>query len=370
MFYVFFESVLPILFIIIIVYGSGINRIRSAYLLFLYTLFGSLFMLLAILTIYNYASTTDFLSLSLKEINFDNQKWLWIAFFLAFAVKTPLWPLASWLYRAHADSPLAGSILLAGTILKLATYGFLRISISILPDACAYYGPLVQTIAIVSLIYASLSTIIQEDTKVLVAYSSIAHMAVVVLGLFSNTTIGIEGAILLSIAHGFVSPALFMCVGGVIYDQLHSRQIKSISGLVTYMPVFSVLFLLFTLSNTGIPLSLNFLGEQFALIGVWESNPIVAILGASGIVLSACYSVFFYNKLTFGVYTMHKRELYLPNADKHNYKPLHLTVPQDVNRRELVLLITLLIPTILLGVCPGSVLESLHISVTQLIYTI
>ena len=243
LFYIFFESVLPVLFIIIIVYGSGVNRIRSALLFFLYTLAGSLFMLLAILQIYSYVGSTDFQFISLNEISLDSQKILWLAFFLAFAVKTPLWPLTGWLYRAHADSPLAGSILLAGTILKFATYGYIRVLINLLPDASHYFSPLIQTIAIVTLIYSSLATIIQQDTKSLIAYSSIAHMSVVILGLFSNTIQGIEGAILLSLAHGFVSPALFICVGGVNYERTGTRIIQYIRGLVTYMPVFTILFL-------------------------------------------------------------------------------------------------------------------------------
>ena len=305
LFYIFFESVLPVLFIVIIVYGSGVNRIRSALLFFLYTLAGSLFMLLAILQIYSYVGSTDFQFISLNEISLESQKILWLAFFLAFAVKTPLWPFTGWLYRAHADSPLAGSILLAGTILKFATYGYIRVLINLLPDASHYFGPLVQTIAVVTLIYSSLATIIQQDTKSLIAYSSIAHMSVVILGLFSNSIQGIEGAILLSLAHGFVSPALFICVGGVIYERTGTRIIHYMRGLVTYMPVFTILFFIFTLANTGIPLSLNFLGEQLSLIGIWNHSPIVAAVGATGIVFSACYSVYLYNRLSYGLYSPH-----------------------------------------------------------------
>jgi NADH-ubiquinone oxidoreductase chain 4 len=350
LFYIFFESVLPILFIIIVVYGSGENRIRSALLFFLYTLAGSLFMLLAILQIYSVIGSTDFQLLSLSEINLESQKILWLAFFIAFAVKTPLWPLTGWLYRAHADSPLAGSILLAGTILKFATYGYLRVLINFLPDASNYFGPLVQTIAIVTLIYSSFATIVQQDTKSLIAYSSIAHMSVVILGLFSNTIQGIEGAILLSLAHGFVSPALFICVGGVIYERTGTRIIHYIRGLATMMPVFTILFFIFTLANTGLPLTLNFLGEQLSLIGIWERSPIIAALGATGIVLSACYSIYLYNRVSYGVYSPH-------------LKPL-----QDISRREFNVLIALLIPTIALGVCPNVILDSLHLSVSSLLY--
>jgi NADH-ubiquinone oxidoreductase chain 4 len=352
LFYIFFESVLPILFLIIIVYGSGEARIRSALLLFLYTLAGSLFMLLAILQIYSYVGSTDFQIISLSEINLNSQKYLWLGFFLAFAVKTPLWPLTGWLYRAHADSPLAGSILLAATILKFATYGYLRVLINFLPDATNYFSPLVQTIAIITLIYASLATIIQQDTKALIAYSSIAHMSIVILGLFSNTIQGIEGALLLALAHGFVSPALFVCVGGVIYDRTGTRIIHYVRGLVTYMPVFTILFLIFTLSNTGIPLTLNFLGEQLSLIGIWERSPLIAALGATGIVLSAIYSIYLYNRISYGIYSPH-------------LKPI-----KDISRREFNLLISLLLPTILLGIFPNVILDGLHFPISSLLYNI
>jgi len=352
LFYIFFESVLPILFLIIIVYGSGEARIRSALLLFLYTLAGSLFMLLAILQIYSYVGSTDFQIISLSEINLESQKILWLGFFIAFAVKTPLWPLTGWLYRAHADSPLAGSILLAATILKFATYGYLRVLINFLPDATNYFSPLVQTIAIITLIYASLATIVQQDTKALIAYSSVAHMSVVILGLFSNTIQGIEGAILLALAHGFVSPALFICVGGIIYDRTGTRIIHYVRGLVTYMPVFTILFFIFTLSNTGIPLTLNFLGEQLSLIGIWERSPIIAALGATGIVLSAIYSIYLYNRISYGTYSPH-------------LKPI-----KDISRREFILLITLLIPTVLLGIFPNVILDGLHFSISTLLFNV
>src|SRR6266403_2385367 len=351
LFYVFFESVLPILFIVIIIFGHGNDRFRSAFLLFLYTLAGSLPMLLSILVIYSYIGSTDFQLISLYEISLDSQKLLWLGFFIAFAVKTPLYPFIIWLPKAHADSPLAGSIILAATILKLATYGYMRVLINFLPDATNYFSPLVQTVAVIAIIYASLSTIIQQDTKRLIAYSSIAHMGVVVLGLFSNTIQGIEGGILLALAHGFVSPALFICVGGIIYDRTGTRVINYIRGLVTYMPVFTILFFMFTLANTGIPLSLNFLGEQLSLIGIWQQNPIIAALGATGIVLSACYSLFLYNRLSYG-----------------NLSPL-LTPVKDLNRREYYLLISLLIPTFILGILPDVILNSLHTSVSALIFT-
>ena len=350
LFYIYFESVLPILFIVIVLFGHGKDRFRSAYLLFLYTLAGSLPMLLAILAIYNHLGSADFSLLSLYEINLDSQKLLWLGFFLAFAVKTPLYPFIIWLPKAHGDSPLAGSIVLAGTILKLASYGMLRVLVQFLPDATNFFNPIVQCLAIISIIYASLSTIVQQDTKRLIAYSSIAHVSVIVLGIFSNTIVGIEGAILLSLAHGFVSPALFICVGGIIYDRTGTRIIDYIKGLTIYMPLFSLLFFLFILFNTGIPLSLNFLGEQLSLIGIWDRNPMIAVLGASGIVLSAIYSLFLYNRLSFGDYS-----IYLP-------------LLKDIDRREFFLLFSLLIPTILLGVFPNIILDSLHVSVSSLLY--
>lgn len=352
LFYIFFESVLPILFIIIVIFGHGEDRFRSALLLFLYTLAGSLPMLLCILSIYSYIGSTDFQLISLCDISLDTQKILWLGFFIAFAVKTPLYPFIIWLPKAHSDSPLAGSIILAATILKLATYGYIRVLINFFPDATNYFSPLVQTIAVITIIYASLSTIIQQDTKRLIAYSSVAHMGVVVLGLFSNTVQGIEGAMLLAIAHGFVSPALFTCVGGIIYDRTGKRIINYIRGLATYMPVFTILFCIFTLANTGLPLTLNFLGEQLALLGIWQQNPIIAILGATGIVLSACYSLFLYNRLSYG-----------------SYSP-HLPILKDINRREYSLLISLLIPTIIFGIIPNVLLNPLHISTSALLYNL
>ena len=350
LFYIYFESILPILFIVIVLFGHGKDRFRSAYLLFLYTLAGSLPMLLAILAIYNHLGSTDFSLISLYDISFNSQKLLWLGFFLAFAVKTPLYPFIIWLPKAHGDSPLAGSIVLAGTILKLASYGMLRVLIQFLPDATNFFGPMVQCLAVISIVYASLSTIVQQDTKRLIAYSSIAHVSVIVLGIFSNTIVGIEGAILLSIAHGLVSPALFICVGGIIYDRTGTRIIDYIRGLTTYMPVFSVLFLLFILFNTGIPLSLNFLGEQLSLIGIWDRSPFIATFGACGIVLSAIYSLFLYNRLSFG-----------------DYSP-YLPLLKDIDRREFYLLISLLIPTLVLGILPNVILDSLHISVTSLLF--
>nr|YP_010721232.1 NADH dehydrogenase subunit 4 [Cyathus striatus]WDS46383.1 NADH dehydrogenase subunit 4 [Cyathus striatus]WDS46461.1 NADH dehydrogenase subunit 4 [Cyathus striatus] len=350
LFYIFFESILPILFVVIILFGHGKDRIRSANLLFLYTLAGSLPMLLSILFIYSNLGTVDFQLISLYGISPDYQYLLWIGFFIAFAVKTPLYPFMIWLPKAHGDSPLAGSIILAATVLKLATYGYVRVLLGMLPEATNYFSPLIQTIAIVTLIYASFSTIVQQDTKRLIAYSSVAHMAVVVLGLFSNTIIGYEGALLLALAHGWVSPALFICVGGIIYDRTGTRIINYIRGLAAYMPVFTILFFIFTLANTGIPLTLNFLGEQLSLMGLWHTNPILAIIGATSILLSACYSLLLYNRLSYG-----------------NYSP-YFPPFKDISRREYYILISLLIPTVVFGVFPNTILSLLHSSSLTAIY--
>lgn len=352
LFYIFFESVLIPMFLVVGIWGGSSNRIRASFLLFLYTLGGSLFMLLAIMVIYKSVGTTDFTMLSLESISFDNQKLLWLAFFLSFAIKTPIFPFHIWLPRAHAEAPLAGSILLASVFLKLAAYGILRVLINFLPDATNYFSPLVQTLAIVSLIYSSLATIRQSDFKVLVAYSSVGHMAIVVLGLFSNTIIGIEGAILLSIAHGFISPAMFTLVGGVMYDRAHTRIIRYYRGMRIYMPVFASLFFLATIANMGIPLSLNWRGEFMSLAGIFQRSPVVAVLGASSIVLSACYSIFLFNRIRFGDYSQ-----YLPNFN-------------DVSRREFMLLFVFLLPTFILGIYPNVILNDLHVAVTDLLYNV
>ena len=227
---------------------------------------------------------------------------------------------------------------------------YLRVLINLLPDATNYFSPLILTVAIISLIYASFSTIIQQDNKRLIAYSSVAHMAVVVLGLFSNNLQGIEGAILLAIGHGFTSPALFICVGGIIYDRTGTRIINYIRGLATYMPLFTIFFFIFTLCNTGIPLSINFLGEQLSLMGIWKQNPLISVLGASGILFSACYSIFLYNRISYG-----------------NISP-YLPPLKDLNRREYFLLVTLLLPIVIFGILPNILLDSLHMSTTALIY--
>nr|WBU10856.1 NADH dehydrogenase subunit 4 [Malassezia vespertilionis] len=352
LFYIFFESVLIPLFLIVGIWGGSPNRVRAAFLLFLFTLIGSLFMLLSILALSYNIGSTDFTVISQYTPNVNIQKLLWLGIFISMAVKFPLWPFYSWLYRAHAEAPIAGSILLAGIVLKMATYGSLRLLLQFLPDASCYYSPLVQTLAVISVIYASLATLRQTDFKALVAYSSVGHMGIVALGLFSNNIQGVEGSIVLSVAHGFVSPALFMLVGAVLYDRFHTRTIRYYRGVVTYMPVFTVFFFLFTIFNAGIPLSANWIGEALCLMGSYQMNPIVSILGSTGIVLSAAYSIWLYNRVSYGNYS--------------NY----LNYTTDINRREFNIILPLFLLTVLFGVMPNLIIDNIDVSVTTLLYKV
>ncbi|GAO52794.1 hypothetical protein G7K_6861-t1 [Saitoella complicata NRRL Y-17804] len=343
LFYVFFESILPPLFFMIGKWGS-LNKIKASFYLFLYTLFGSLFMLLAFLTLYIISGTTDIQILSTIAIPFDLQLILFIAIFFSFAIKTPLLPVHLWLPLAHAEAPLAGSIILAGIVLKLALYGILRILLPILPEASLFFTPLVYTICVITIIYSCLTTLRQIDFKVVIAYSSIGHMAICILGLFSNTLQGIEGSVILGIAHGLVSPALFFLLGGVIYDRTHSRLISYYRGLVIYMPVLAIGFFISTLANIAIPLSGNFIGEMLSLLGSFERSPILTIFASTSIVLSASYSIWLYNRMMTGSYSP-----YLP-------------VLQDMNKREFYILFPLLLMTFIIGMNPNLIFSSLHVS--------
>jgi NADH-ubiquinone oxidoreductase chain 4 len=308
-------------------------------------------MLLSFLVIYNNVGSTDFSIISINDISLDNQKILFIGIFISIAVKTPLIPFNTWLTYAHSEAPVGGSIMLAGVILKLSLYGFLRIMLQFIPDATHYFTPLVQTISVISIIYASFCTIRQTDFKKLVAYSSVAHMGVVVLGIFSNSIQGIQGAILLGIAHGFVSPALFFLCGAVLYDRYHTRTIRYYRGITNYIPIFSTFFFVFTIFNAAVPLSLNWAGEFIALTGIFQRNPIISFLGSTGIVFSACYSIWIYNRISFGSFSKHI-----------NYKP-------DINRREFMVLLPLLILTVIVGIFPNIVLDQIQVSVSNLIYS-
>jgi NADH-ubiquinone oxidoreductase chain 4 len=350
LFYIFFESVLIPLFLIIGIWGNSHNSIRAAFLLFIYTLFGSLFILLRFIYIYSIIGTTNYIYIRESEINIESQKIIWLAIFISIAIKTPLIPFHIWLPRAHAEAPLAGSIILAGLILKLATYGYIRILINFLPEASNYFSPLIQTIRIITLIYTSLVTLRQTDFKALVAYSSISHISIVVIRLFSNTIQGFDGSIIISIAHGVVSPALFILVGGILYDRYHTRTIRYYRGITIYIPIFSRLFFIFTIFNAAVPLSRNFIGEFLCLSGTFQRNPIFAIISRITIVLSAIYSIWLYNRIAFG------------NWSKY------LNYTTDLNRREFILLIPLLFIRVLFGIYPNIILNTIHASTSILIY--
>jgi NADH-ubiquinone oxidoreductase chain 4 len=351
LFYIFFESILPPLFVLIGLFGSS-NRVRASFFLFLYTLLGSLFLLLSILAMYNLMGTTDFDALYKTNFNYYTQLLLFSGIFIAFAVKTPLIFLNIWLLKAHVESPLGGSIILAGIVLKLSLYGIIRLILPILPKASIYYTYLVYTIGVITVIYASFSTLRTIDIKELIAYSSVSHAAVYVLGVFSNTLQGIEGGITLGLAHGFVSSGLFICAGGILYDRSSTRLITFYRGMAQVMPLFSVLFFVLCLSNAGTPLSLNFIGEFLSLYGTFEKLPLLGLLACSSIVLSAAYTIFMFNRIAFG----------------GKYSKLFKVNLPDLNKREFFILFALVLYTVLLGIYPIPILDGLHYSVSLVIY--
>jgi len=351
LFYIFFESILPPLFILIGLYGSN-NKVRASFFLFLYTLLGSLFLLLSILAISSIMGTTDFDALFKNNINYSTQLFLFYGIFIAFAVKTPTIFLNSWLLKAHVESPLAGSIILAAIVLKLSLYGIFRLILSLLPKATIDYTYIIYLIGVITIIYASISTLRTIDIKELIAYSSVSHAAVYLLGVFSNTVQGIEGGIILGLAHGFVSSGLFICVGGILYDRFSTRLITYYRGITQIMPLFSLLFFILSLANCGVPLTLNFIGEFMSLYGAFERLPSLGLIASSSIVLSASYTIFMYNRIAFG---------------GNLAKLIRISVP-DLNKREFYILLILVIFTILLGIYPIFILDGLHYSVSSLIY--
>ena len=351
LFYIFFESILPPLFILIGIFGSD-NRVKASFYLFLYTLLGSLFLLLSILAMSSIMSTTDFDTLFKGNFIYITQLFLFYGIFIAFAVKTPTIFLNTWLLKAHVESPLGGSIILAAIVLKLSLYGILRLILPILPKAYMEYTYIIFLIGVITIVYASLSTLRTIDIKELIAYSSVSHAAVYLLGVFSNSIQGIEGAISLGIAHGFVSPGLFICAGGVLYDRSSTRLITYYRGMAQVMPIFSVLFFILGLGNSGTPLTLNFIGEFMCLYGGFERMPILGALASSSIVFSAAYTMFMFNRIVFG----------------GSLSKYFLNSISDVNKREVTILLTLVVFTVVLGIYPAPILDGLNYSVSTLIY--
>jgi len=352
LFYVFFESILPPLFLLIGLYGSS-NKVRASFFFFLYTLLGSLFLLLSIITMWSIMGTTDFDALYKINFNYYTQLFLFYGIFIAFAVKTPTIFLNSWLLKAHVESPLSGSVILAAIVLKLSLYGILRLILPLLPKASINYTYIVFLIGVITIIYASLSTLRTIDVKELIAYSSVSHAAVYLIGVFSNTIQGIEGGIALGLAHGFVSSGLFICAGGILYDRSSTRLITYYRGIAQIMPLFSILFLILCLGNCGVPLTLNFIGEFMSLYGVFERLSLLGVLASSSIILSAGYTIFMFNRIAFaGSFS----------------KYFMFNIP-DLNKREFFILLTLVVFTIIFGIYPSFILDGLHYSVSYLIYT-
>lgn len=352
LFYVFFESILPPLFVLIGLFGSE-NKVRASYYLFLYTLLGSLFLLLSILTISSLMGTTDFDALSKSKINSNTQLFLFIGIFIAFAVKTPTIFLNTWLLKAHVESPLSGSILLAAIVLKLSLYGIFRLILPLLPDAYINFTYIVYLIGVITIIYASINTLKTVDVKELIAYSSVSHAAVYLMGVFSNTITGIEGGIVLGLAHGFVSSGLFICAGGILYDRSHTRLIFFYKGMAQAMPLFSVLFFILSLGNCGAPLTINFIGEFMSLYGVFERLPILGIFACSSIVFSAAYTIFMFNRIVLGGS--------FTKIFRYNYI-------NDLSKREFFILLTLVILTVVPGIYPSPILDGLHYYTSSLTY--
>ena len=347
-FYIFFEAGLIPMFLIIGVWG-GPRRVYSAFKFFLFTLLGSVLMLVAIIAIYWITGTTDVTEIYKIQIPSDYQNLLWLAFFSSFAVKMPMWPVHTWLPDAHVEAPTAGSVILAAILLKMAGYGFLRFSIPMFPLASEYFMPLIYTLSIIAIIYTSLVALMQEDMKKLIAYSSVAHMGYVTLGIFTFTKQGIEGSIFQMISHGLISAALFLCVG-VVYDRLHSRMISTYGGLVNHLPKYSFLFIVFALAGLGLPGTSGFLGEFLVLAGAFQKNYLVSMLATIGVVLGAAYMLWLTKRVIFG------------NTNNNEIKNL-----KDINNLEALMLITLAILVILFGFYPSPLMDTLNISVNNLI---
>jgi NADH-quinone oxidoreductase subunit M len=339
LFYLFFEAGLIPMFLIIGIWG-GKRRIYASFKFFLYTLLGSVLMLLAIMAMYWAAGTTDIPTLLDFKFPANLQTWLWLAFFASFAVKMPMWPVHTWLPDAHVEAPTAGSVILAGILLKMGGYGFIRVSLPMFPDASIYFAPLVFALSVIAIVYTSLVALMQEDMKKLIAYSSVAHMGFVTMGLFSMNPQGIQGAMFQMVSHGLVSGALFLCVG-VVYDRMHTREIAAYGGLVNRMPIYAVVFLIFTMANVGLPGTSGFVGEFLSLLGAFRANTWVSFLATTGVILSAGYALWLYRRVMYGPLV----------------KP-ELSNIADLNRREMVSLVPLVLLVIYYGIQPGPILDA------------
>jgi NADH-quinone oxidoreductase subunit M len=347
-FYIFFEAGLIPMFLIIGVWG-GARRVYSAFKFFLYTLLGSVLMLVAIITIYWITGTTDIIQINEIKIPKDFQYILWLAFFSSFAVKTPMWPVHTWLPDAHVEAPTAGSVILAAILLKMAGYGFLRFSIPMFPVASEYFIPLIYTLSIIAIIYTSLVALMQEDMKKLIAYSSVAHMGYVTLGIFTFTKQGVEGSIFQMISHGLISAALFLCVG-VVYDRLNSRLIDSYGGVVNYLPKYSFIFIVFVLAGLGLPGTSGFLGEFLVLVGTFQKSYLVGILASIGVILGAAYMLWLAKRVIFGETTNEK-----------------IKKMKDLNLSEGSILFLLAIIIIIFGFYPSPLMDTMNTSVDHLL---
>ena len=347
-FYLFFEGGLIPMFLIIGIWG-GERRVYSAFKFFLFTLLGSILMLIAIITIYWTAGTTNVIQLYELGIDLKYQNLLWLAFFSSFAVKTPMWPVHTWLPDAHVEAPTAGSVVLAAILLKLAGYAFIRFSLGLFPIASDFFTPLIYFLSLIAIVFISLVALMQDDMKKLIAYSSVAHMGFVTLGIFTLTQQGIEGSIIQMISHGFVSAALFVCVG-VLYDRSHSRMISTYGGVVSIMPKFSIVFMIFTLAAIGLPGTSGFIGEFLILVGAFQKSFLVAAIASLGVILAAAYMLWLYKRVVFGN-LINKKLLKMP----------------DLNKSEIFILWSLVIPTVFFGFYPEPLINTVEVSVNNLI---
>ena len=349
LFYIFFESILIPMFLIIGIWG-GERKIYASFKFFLYTLLGSVLMLLAVIFLYQIAGTMNINELQSYPISKKTQYILWIAFFSSFAVKIPMWPFHTWLPDAHVEAPTAGSVILAGVLLKIGGYGFIRLSLGIFPIASMFYSPLIFTLSIIAILYTSFIALAQKDIKKLIAYSSVAHMGFVTIGIFIANQNSLEGAMIQMISHGVVSAALFLCVG-IIYDRMHTREIAFYNGLINKMPIYAFFLMIFTLASIGLPGTSGFVGEFLILLGTFKISPIIALFAATGIVLSAVYMLYLYKRIIFGSISNTKlKELF------------------DLNIREFIILIPLTFVILWIGIYPNSFLKPMQIPLNKIIY--